>query len=64
MNIIGRDARCNKIINTCKVRGKLKEDNNSNVCKNMLVCRLKSYAEEFVPIIDDRYESHTKYKKW
>jgi hypothetical protein len=29
----------------------------------MVVCRVKSYAEEFVPIIDEKGEVHHKYKK-
>ena len=29
----------------------------------MVVCRVKSYAEEFVSVIDDEGESHTDYKK-
>ena len=29
----------------------------------MVVCRVKSYAEEFVPIIDEKGEVNQKYKK-
>ena len=29
----------------------------------MVVCRAKSYAEEVVPIVDDKGESHKKFKK-
>ena len=29
----------------------------------MAVCRVKSYAEEFVPITDEKGEVHQKYKK-
>ena len=30
----------------------------------MVECRVKSYAEQLVPIIDDKGEGHTKYKNW
>ena len=29
----------------------------------MVVCRVKSYAEEFVPIIDEKGEIHKKYNR-
>ena len=63
MNIIGVDEHGKNIIRNCKTPGKFKEDNNSKVCKKMVVCRVKSYAEEFVSVIDDEGESHTDYKK-
>ena len=36
MNIIGKDEYGKNIINNCKVPGRFKEDNNSNVCKKWL----------------------------
>ena len=30
---------------------------------NIVVCRVKSYAEDLVPIIEDKGESHEKYQK-
>ena len=36
MNIIGKDEYSKNIINNCKVPGRFKEDNNSNVCKKWL----------------------------
>jgi hypothetical protein len=63
MNIIGVDENGKNIIRNCKTPGKFKEDNNSKVCKKMVVCRVKSYAEEFVPIVDDKGETHIDFKK-
>ena len=63
MNIIGQDENGNDIINNCKVPGKFKEDNSSHVCKKMVVCRVKSYAEEFVPFVDDKGNAQSK-KNW
>ena len=34
MNIVGKDEQGKKIINNCKIPGKFKEDNSSNVRKN------------------------------
>jgi hypothetical protein len=35
----------------------------TSLCKQNIVCRVKSYAEEFVTIIDGKGETHIKYKK-
>ena len=56
MNVIGQDGKGKNIIKNCKVPGKFEEGNSSNVCKKVVVCRVKSSAEEFVPITDEKGE--------
>ena len=63
MNIIGVDEHGKNIIRNCKTPSKFKEDNNSKVCKKMVVCKVKSYAEEFAPTVDDKCETHIEFKK-
>ena len=50
-------------MDNCRVPGNFKEDNSSNISKKWLSVGLKSYAEEFAPITDEKGEVHQKYKK-
>ena len=50
MNAIGQDGKGKNIIKKCKVPGKFKEDNSSNICKKWRCVELNCMLKNLFPL--------------